>query len=249
MTADIHTLTGAYALDALSDLERAAFEAHLQDCAGCAQEVQELRSTAAQLGLAAAIQPPDELKQRVMAAITTTRQIPPEVTEEQTNLAPVIPLRARRWPLRAALAAAAASVLVATTFGVQAFSVRNQLQEAQAEVTGISSVLSANDARTASAAAITGGSGTVVLSRSQDKAVLLASGLPATPSDRAYQVWVISAQGGAVSAGLLKADGGDRSRPVIANGLGSADKIGITVEPAGGSAQPTTQPVMLLKLA
>lgn len=248
MTADIHTLTGAYALDALNDQERAAFEAHLEECRECSQEVHELRLTAAQLGLASAIQPPDELKQRVMAAITTTRQLPPEVPEEQAPVAQVIPLRARRWPLRAALAAAAAAVLIATTFGIQSYSATTQLQQAQAEVAGISSVLSANDARTATGTGATGGTGTVVISRSENKAVLLASNLPSVPSDRTYQVWMIGSHG-TVSAGLLQADGADRSRPVIANGLGSADKIGITVEPAGGSAQPTTQPVMLMNLA
>jgi anti-sigma factor RsiW len=36
MTADLHTLTGAYVLHALSESERAAFERHLADCAACA---------------------------------------------------------------------------------------------------------------------------------------------------------------------------------------------------------------------
>lgn len=247
MTADIHTLTGAYALDALTDPERAAFERHLELCSGCAQEVHELRVTAAQLGLATAIQPPEELKQRVMTAITTTRQLPPEVPEPAAP-AQVIPLRARRWPLRAALAAAAAAVVVAGTFGVQAYDARNQLQQAQSEVAGITSVLGANDARTASAAGLTGGTGTVVLARSQNKAVFMAAGLPGVPADRTYQVWVIGSQG-PVSAGLLQAGSDNRMRPIIADGLNNADKIGVTVEPAGGSKQPTTQPVMLLKLA
>ena len=41
MSADLHTLTGAYAADALSGTERLAFERHLDDCPACAQEVRE----------------------------------------------------------------------------------------------------------------------------------------------------------------------------------------------------------------
>ncbi|MFX7198000.1 zf-HC2 domain-containing protein, partial [Acinetobacter baumannii] len=36
---DIHTLSGAYALDALEPDEAAAFEGHLDSCASCTDEV------------------------------------------------------------------------------------------------------------------------------------------------------------------------------------------------------------------
>ena len=51
-TAELHTLTGAYALHALPEDERVAFERHLGACEACAQEVRELSATAARLGLA-----------------------------------------------------------------------------------------------------------------------------------------------------------------------------------------------------
>ena len=47
MTVDIHTLAGAYALDALNDLERAAFARHMTECEACAQEVAEYLETTA----------------------------------------------------------------------------------------------------------------------------------------------------------------------------------------------------------
>jgi anti-sigma factor RsiW len=74
---DIHTLTGAYALDALGELERRQFEAHLAQCPECAREVDELRATAAKLGAAAAEQPPDELRRAVLAQVAITRQNSP----------------------------------------------------------------------------------------------------------------------------------------------------------------------------
>ena len=67
MSADLHTLTGAYAAHALSDTERLAFERHLDACPACAQEVRELTETAARLGGAVAAPPPPDLWDRVRA--------------------------------------------------------------------------------------------------------------------------------------------------------------------------------------
>ena len=46
---EIHALSGAYAVDALDDLERAAFERHLAECAECQAEVASLREAAAMI--------------------------------------------------------------------------------------------------------------------------------------------------------------------------------------------------------
>ena len=77
MTADIHTLAGAYALHALDDDERVLFEAHLAECPACDQEVRELEATAARLGGLLRELPPPDLKDRVLAQIDATRQLPP----------------------------------------------------------------------------------------------------------------------------------------------------------------------------
>ncbi|WP_422664489.1 zf-HC2 domain-containing protein [Streptomyces mirabilis] len=52
--ADLHTLTGAYALPALDEEERGRFDRHAADCESCRREVRELAAAAARLGLAAA---------------------------------------------------------------------------------------------------------------------------------------------------------------------------------------------------
>ncbi|MYS19098.1 Putative zinc-finger, partial [Streptomyces sp. DvalAA-14] len=67
--ADLHTLTGAYAVGALPDREAAEFGRHLARCQACAQEVRELRETAARLALAVAEVPPAGLRTRVLAAL------------------------------------------------------------------------------------------------------------------------------------------------------------------------------------
>ena len=80
MNADIHVLTGAYACDALDLSELGAFEEHLASCDACAQEVAELRATAAALALAEAVEPPAGLRERVMAEVAITRQLAPVVS-------------------------------------------------------------------------------------------------------------------------------------------------------------------------
>ena len=78
MTApDLHLDTGAMALDALPDDERAAFVAHLDDCETCPPELAEFTETVARLAVLTAQRPPAGLKQRVLEAITTIPQLPP----------------------------------------------------------------------------------------------------------------------------------------------------------------------------
>ncbi|WP_410606537.1 anti-sigma factor domain-containing protein [Amycolatopsis sp. lyj-109] len=231
MIAELHTLTGAYALDAVSDVERAEFERHLGECAACRQEVAELRSTGARLAVAAAVDPPPSLKLLVLADVARTRQLPPKL--------PVVRRlsRAKTWQVRFALFGAAAAAVVAVVVG---------LQTTTAPLPPVDSVLSAPDA---SAIQGTGqGHATLVVSRSRNQAVLLASGLPALDAGHAYQVWLIG-KDGAHSAGLMQPESADRMRPMLADLPPGVDRIGITVEPAGGSPGPTTPSVTRIDLA
>ncbi|MDS0132173.1 MULTISPECIES: anti-sigma factor [unclassified Amycolatopsis] len=226
MTAELHTMTGAYALDAVSAADRAEFERHLGECAACRQEVAELRATGARLGVAAAVDPPPSLKLVVLADVARTRQLPPRV--------PVVRRlsRAKTWQVRFALFGAAAAAVVAVVFGV----VRTPAP--------VDSVLSAPDA-----AAIQGageGHTTLVVSRSRHQAVLLASDLPALDAGHVYQVWLIGG-GHARSAGLMTTEVSQRM--LVADLPADVDRIGITVEPAGGSAGPTTPAVTRISLA
>ena len=77
--ADLHTLTGAYAADALDPVERDEFERHLQECADCRQEVAELRATTARLAGASYEMPAAELRGRVLDEVSRTRQEAPAV--------------------------------------------------------------------------------------------------------------------------------------------------------------------------
>ncbi|MYS43484.1 anti-sigma factor, partial [Streptomyces sp. SID5998] len=88
------------------------------------------------------------------------------------------------------------------------------------------------------------GAGTLVVSASRDRAVFMASGMVRPPSGKVYQLWFDD--GGTMrSAGLM--DPGRTTQAVLMRGaVDGASGVGITVEPAGGSRQPTTTPVALL---
>ena len=75
--SDIHALVGAYAVDALDDVERAAFERHLAECPACRAEVAGLREAAAVIGGSVPQDPPPGLRDRVLADIATVRPLPP----------------------------------------------------------------------------------------------------------------------------------------------------------------------------
>jgi len=231
MRDDLHALTGSYALDAISDAEREEFERHLQRCPACEAEVRGLRETAVRLARARAVAPPARMEQRVLAATYRTRQLPPLPRDQ---------IRAvRAFPRRLAVLAAAASVAAAVALGVTQLSAQHHLDRARE--TAITRVVTAPDARVETARASAGGSVTVVTSAALREAVVSTTGMAALPSGRAYQVWVMSPSG-ARSAGLL------HSTSLLASAVRPGDRIGITVEPARGSARPTTSPVAILPL-
>lgn len=244
MTADIHTLTGAYVINALSEHERAAFERHMTECVACAQEVAELHETAARLGSAAEAAPPAGLKRRVVAEIARTRQLPPN-----REVQPPLPAKARprRWPGWVAGTAAAASVVLAIVLGVSAAQTNQRLggELAQLRATNaeLGELLAATDAQLSSARAATGGTGVAVVSRSQNKVVFLADGLPALPADRTYQLWLVGPDG-TRSGGLLQ----PADQPLLAQDVSGVQDVALTVEPAGGSPQGTTPPILELAL-
>jgi anti-sigma factor RsiW len=226
---DLHVLTGSYVLDAISDAERKEFERHLKYCPACEAEVRGLRETAARLALARAVPPPARMEQRVLAATYRTRQVP---------LLPRDQVRAvRRFPRRLVILAAAASVAAAVALGVSQVSTQHQLDRARE--TAIARVVDAPDARAETARTSAGGSVTVVTSAALREAVVSTTGMAPLPSGRVYQVWVISPSG-ARSAGLL------HDTSLLASAVVPGDRIGVTVEPAGGTARPTTNPVAVV---
>ena len=247
MSPDTHLLIGAYVMDALDYLDRARFEAHLTQCPACAHEIAELRATATRLGQAVAEQPPARLRAMVLRQISDVRQESPRGRRAAPRPAP-----ASRWdwPSRLTAAAAALALIAAAMLGFQVVSTQHKLATANsqlAQLQPVAQVLAAPDARIAAGSGVHGaGSATVVTAASLNAGVLTVSGLPGEPEGSTYQAWLIGASGPR-SAGLIGASG-TTSSPILLRDIHDANKVALTVEPAGGSAQPTTTPVLLFDL-
>jgi anti-sigma-K factor RskA len=249
---DLHTLAGAYALDAVSDADRASFEQHLARCEACAGEIRGLREATARLGASAAVRPRTELKARALSAAARTRQLPPV-----TGDAPAARrgraagrrsrLRQRRWLPRVATAVAAGFLAVAVAMGALAMGAQHRLDQDQARGHSIAAVLNASDVTMLTARVVSGGTATVLESRRMRALVFTAAHLPALPAAKDYELWLIG-PGGDRPAGMLPHSRAGMIGPMIVAGLAAGDRMGLTVEPADGSARRPSAPIMMLRL-
>lgn len=236
---DLHTLAGAYALNALPEDELRRFEEHLAHCESCVQEVRGLSETAALLGAATARTPPEAMRRRVLEEVSRTRQLAPA----QARLA--VP-RPRWWSWGGSLVLAASLVVVLALGGVVAWQQR-QIAELENSEQAIAAVLAAPDIEVASGRPAEGVSATVVSSESRGDLVFSAQGLDPL-SEQDYQLWLAEPDGSVRSAGLLRVAPGGEVRPLLADGIGEAEGIAVTIEPEGGSDQPTSDPMMQMPL-
>lgn len=252
MKPDIHTLTGVYAVDALGGQERTAFEHHMSRCPACAHEVAELQETAARLGTATDTAAPASLKSRVLAGVSQVRQLPP--ARDRQPPPEVTVLWPQRWRPWVSGTAAAASVVLAVVFGLDAAQAkqrltdeRTQAREATGQLEHLTDLLGAPDTKLVSGETTSGGAGTAVLSRGKGQVLFIPDRLPMPPADRVYQLWLIGPNGPR-SAGLL----GPAEQPLladhVAHDLTDATTLALTVEPPGGSQRPTTSSTLLITL-
>ncbi len=239
---DLHSLSGAYALDALeAGGERDRFTRHLGRCPSCASEVRGFREVATALAFATAAEPPAGLRDRVLAAAARTRQVPPEVSTHAR------PRRTRPWVPWLSGVVATASIVVAVLFGFAQAHTQDELNQVKAANQAISLLLSAPRAKLLTHVVTHGGVATVVLAADRHELAVVTTGLPALPSGKVYQLWLIG-KPKTVSAGLLPPAKDGQTPAVLATGVVKGDTLGLTVEPAGGSAQPTTTPILALPL-
>ena len=241
---DPHTLAGAYALDALCDADREKFEGHLGVCEACRAEAASLRDAAGRLAEATAAVPPPRLRGQVLAEAGRTRQQPPPVRG---------PERVRRswhgvgWSAapRLAVAIAGVGILVALALGTLLINDQHQLHMYAAQRGQIAAVLNAPDADIMTVHVRPHGSATVVMSHAAHALVLTTARLPVLPTNECYQVWVMGAHR-MRSAGRLPPPKQGMTAPMIVAGIGAGDRMGVTVEPAGGSRHPTSPAVLML---
>jgi anti-sigma-K factor RskA len=220
--SDIHALSGAYAVDAVDDVERASFERHLAGCPSCRVEVESLRAASAALADDATTTPPPELRAIVLDDISRVRPIPPITTTD--------PVRRRRW--MPALVAAVVLALV----GVGGAVWQPWRDDSSVTVSVADQVLQDPAAQRFTKDLGGGVTATVVRSTKLNRAVIVTENMPAPPEGKVYQLWLQTPNRHMNSAGLMPA-GADT---VLFEGAADdAVGAGVSLEPAGGSEQPT----------
>lgn len=223
----------AYLLGALDDDERVGFEAHLEGCPDCREELEFLRVASDALPVSAPqIEPPPELKDRIMSVVNAEAQLlsaagapADEPPKERTG-------RAWRWLRPPMLAAVAAAVLiVGVLVGVLVRSATGPVTRtvvAQVEEPGASARLEQRG----------------------DRAELIASGLPDPGPGRVYQVWIKRPGAGPQpTAALFTTDRSGDAEVGVPGSLDGVEAVLVTSEPAGGSTTPTRAPVIAVEPA
>ena len=228
-------------------------------------EARQFEAVAAELGLAAdPVTPSPSLKADLFAKLASTPQLPPvdapapaaapaqvDAPSPVTATAPAeTPAEAKartRWftrPMTIAAAAAAAVVLfLGGTFLGSSLAGNNSFQQQQAS--SLAQINAAPDAQRATAQIAGGGTATLVWSGDLGKSALVANDLPPLPNDKTYELWYIRG-GEATPAGTMTAADSGSTWRVLNGTMKAGDTVGVTVEPRGGSDQPTTQPIVAI---
>ncbi len=226
---------GAYLLGALPELERQAFERHLERCGACRSELDRLRPAADALPRAVTpLEPPPRLKAALMEVVQR------EAAPRSSSPSPSRPWLARMLPpalrLRPAAAWASAALLVAV---------------GAAGGYGVASQLGDGGSRTVAAqvdeARLPGASARLVVTDDGEAAVLRTNAMPSLDEGSVYQVW-LERDGEVVPQSLFQVGPDGRGGGAVTDGLEGADAVMVTREPAGGSRAPTEAPVVTVKL-
>ena len=214
---DLIELATPYALNAISETERAAIERQLASAPAAVarvfrDEVRAVRETMAVVSAANATDPPARLRAGVLATarVENTRQ--------------------SRWRV-ALLTAAAAIVLGLTAFGA-GIALRPSPAPTMAE-----QIMAAPDVRTTSSP-LAGGTATVVFSRDMNAGVLVMNNVPPPAQGTVYQMWLVGDKG-PQSAGTMDTAAVAPSTTHMFSDLGNSSVLAFTVEPGNGSPQPT----------
>jgi anti-sigma-K factor RskA len=249
-----------YALGSLDGAERHALEKHLDGCASCRREIEQLRGDLSLLALTTAgPKPPARARQRLMSAIADEPRLPaaaPASQRRQRSWWTALGLPALRW------ASAVALVVVAIGLLRQNSTLQRDLASLRSRFTGQGSKLEqANevlatllDPDAKKIELVAAGNkpqprGKAIYQRRNRNLIFLASNLPPLPAEKIYELWLFPANGGApIAAGLFKPDAHGSAtvvNPPLPDGV-EAKNFAVTLEPESGSHEsPRGTPVIV----
>jgi anti-sigma-K factor RskA len=218
----------SYLLGALPEPERAEFEAHLEGCPACREELGELRVAAEALPVAAPpMRPPPALKTRIMAEVEREAALLQGAREPDER-----PRRRFAWPrfalpMPAVAALACAALLIGLGAGALLFGGSGGQTVHFQRAAGLTANASAE-------LDVSGGS-----------AVLVARGLPEPAAGHVYQVWLQRAGQAPEPTAALFTPRSDGTATANVGDVDGIDKVMVSSEPRGGSPAPTSAPILI----
>ncbi len=262
MDPRIEELLPFYVLDALTDEEKELVESYLTEHPEARAQVQDLQSGASAVPYAVApVEPPPQVKEALMARVTADVQ----ARQRDSARVPAEPsergLRFENLFRALSLGAAAIAVIWAFVLNAQVAGLRSEITALNEQVVAQSESIEqivANLPQTNQSDVITvslksteeqpRALGQLIADPNDRSAVLVISGLPPLEPGQTYQVWLIG--NAPVSAGLLTVDENGQSVLIVTSqeAIGSFNSLGISIEPEGGSEQPTGEIVVLSEL-
>jgi anti-sigma-K factor RskA len=271
VTEEIQETASLYALGALSQHEARAFEFHMDEgCEVCARELVRFERVLAGLGMGAPeVEPPAYLRDRLAARLEQEPVSPAPLRGplERKSVSPP----ARHY-LPWLIAASVALVALVSFFEYRRYqevdrqqqiiaSTRNEAAQLQAqldqqkaklqELEQIRDALSAPESRVIflSGQKPAPPTSTTIVWDTKANRWLVTANLPQPPPGKVYQLWFVTASA-KVSAGLIQPDSTGRGFAVVQvpSEIGKIAAAAITLEPAGGSPQPTSDILALGKI-
>lgn len=234
MPDEIHVLDllPDHALGILDPKEASRVEEHLSSCLICRNESQAFEEVSARLAFAVPpATPSPDLKVRLMRRVQGSRPQPRLETE----------VPSRSWLERLLPAWGLASLVLILALGATSLVLWQRLDEVDSFMSpgGMRAIpLEPTDAAPQA-------TGFVLVSADGDDGAVVVDGLPPLDEDHEYQLWLIR-NGERTSGAIFSTDensyGGTRIRAPLS--LLEYSSVGITIEPAGGSPQPTGERVL-----
>jgi anti-sigma-K factor RskA len=225
-------LLPAYAIGSLEADELKRVEEHLLGCWVCRNEANALQTVVDELSLAAPVAAPSpDLKDRLMQRVHSMNPVRPQTRERVSPQAPVRPFWERLLPAWGLASLFLIVGLAASTLVL--WQKVGQLEVATAPGGMRAVALSATDSAPSA-------TGFVLISADGEDGALVVDGLPPLGESQEYQLWLIrdgQRTSGAIFSTDEKSYGGTRIR--APRSLLDYSAVGITIEPAGGSSQPT----------
>jgi anti-sigma-K factor RskA len=246
-----------YALNTLEGEDRANLEKHLATCSACRLELEQLRGDGALLALSVmGPKPPQRSRQRLLDAVA--KESAPTLSQKTRKHGP--PSARRSWWGFLGWAATAAVIVFAASLWKENSALKQSVASASAQASQstrelddlrrIAAPLIAPEAQRVTLVAMKTppqAQGKAFYMRNRSSLVFVANNMPALPSQKAYELWLIPMQGAPIPAGMFKPDAHGSAtvvNPPLPAGM-EAKAFAITVENEAGATTPTMPIVMM----